>query len=84
MSHPNMWGLKHAESSSGEPASSDWQLVQFEPSFTPSGVMVVEKGDEGVTMPGLEEVHHLVDDDILEEVLGLLHQFGVQTDVAGA
>ena len=33
-------------------------------------------------MGGLDQVRHLVDDDVLEQVLGLFHQFGVQPDVS--
>ena len=34
-------------------------------------------------MGWFQQVCHFVDDDVFEEVLGFLDQFGVETDVAG-
>ncbi len=44
--------------------------------------MLVEDGDETVAVSGCEQVSHLVDDNVLDEVHGFFDQFSVETDVA--
>ena len=45
--------------------------------------MLLKDGDEAIAMHGLDEVNHLVDDDVFEEVFWLLHKLGVKADVPG-
>ena len=35
-------------------------------------------------MGWLDEMNHFMDDDVFEQVFGLLNQFGVQPDITGA
>lgn len=46
--------------------------VEFGPGFLPGRVVFGHEGHEPFAMPWLQEVDHLVDDDVLQEVLGLL------------
>ena len=46
--------------------------------------MVVEDRDEAIVVRGFEEVGHLVDDDVLEQVRRFFHKLCVQPDVAAA
>lgn len=59
------------------------QFVEFDTGIAPSRVVFLKDGDEAVVMSRLKEVGHLMDDDVLEQVLGLLHQFRIQPDIAG-
>src|SRR4051812_7038568 len=43
--------------------------------------MFLKDGDEAIAMRGLDEVNHLVNDDIFEQVLWFLHQLGVESNV---
>ena len=54
------------------------QFIQFRPGFTPCGTVPVKKADEPLAMGGFDQVKHLMDHYILKQILGLLHQFGVQ------
>lgn len=63
---------------------SQRKRVKFVAGFAPRGVVLVEQGDEAVTVPGFKQMDHLVNDDIFEQIFGLLHQFCVEADVAGA
>ncbi len=46
--------------------------------------MFLKNLDETITVGGFQQVDHLVDDDVFEEVLRLLHQLGVQPDTTFA
>src|SRR5437870_4243438 len=46
--------------------------------------MFLEDCDKMLAMHWLYEVSHFVDDDVFEQVLRLLHEFSVETDMAGA
>ena len=45
--------------------------------------MLLKDGNETVAMSRLKKMYHFVDYNIFEQILWLLHQFGVETDVAG-
>ena len=49
-----------------------WQLIEFGAGFAPRRVVFLEDGDEALTVGGLDEMGHLVDDYILKEVFGLI------------
>lgn len=44
--------------------------------------MAIKKSDELLAVARLQEMQHLVNDDVFEEVFRLLHQLGVQADRA--
>ena len=45
--------------------------------------MLIEYREEALAMRWLQQVRHFVDDDVFEEVLGLLLQLSVEADLAG-
>ena len=57
--------------------------VEFGPSFLPGRVVFGHEGHEPFTVPRLQEVDHLVDDDVLQQVFGLLDQLGVEPERLG-
>ena len=59
------------------------QGVEFGPSFLPGRVVFGHEGHEPLAVPGLQEVDHLVDYDVLQEVLGLLDQLGIEPESLG-
>ena len=60
------------------------QFIEFRPSLPPARKILVKDRDEALAVRRLEQVRHFVDDDVFEEVLGLLHKLRVEADVAGA
>lgn len=49
------------------------QFIEFGSCLTPSWIPFVEYVDEAIVVCWLQQVRHLVDDDVLEEVFRLLH-----------
>ena len=43
--------------------------------------MLAKDSDEAITVRRLNEMNHLVNDDVLEEILWLFHEFCIQADV---
>jgi hypothetical protein len=54
------------------------QFVQLRPGLAPCWVVSAKQCQESLAMGGFDQVKHLVDDDVLEQILGLLHELGVQ------
>ena len=57
--------------------------VEFGPSFLPGRVVFGHEGHEPFAVPWLQEVDHLVDDDVLQQVLRLLDQLGIEPERLG-
>ena len=57
------------------------QFVELGAGVPPSGIMLVKECHEALAVGGLNEVHHFVNDDVFQKVLGLFHQFGIEAQV---
>ena len=57
------------------------QLVEFGASFAPGRVVLLKNRDEAVAVGWLQQVSHFMDDDVFEQVLGLLDEFRVKSDM---
>lgn len=57
-------------------------LVEFCAGIAPGGIVLGHQREEALVVGRFEEVDHLMDDHIFEQIFGLLYRFGVQTDVA--
>ena len=57
------------------------QFVQLRPGLAPCRAVLAQQGEEPLAMGGLDQVKHLVDYDILEQIPGLLHELGIQPNV---
>lgn len=44
--------------------------------------MFLKNRNEPLIMSRLQQVRHLMDDDVLKKILGLLHEFRIQPDVS--
>ena len=44
--------------------------------------MLCEDRDEAIAVRGLDEMDHLMDDDVLEKVFGLFHKFRIEPDMS--
>lgn len=60
------------------------QLVQLRPRFAPSGIVILKDGNETFVMRWLKQMGHFMDDNILQQIFRLLHQFSIKTNVASA
>ena len=66
------------------PLCAQRQFIQLRPCLPPTRVMLAQKADEPLTMGRLDQMKHLVDDDVLQQVAWLLDEFRVEADVASA
>ena len=57
--------------------------IQFPARLLPLRPMPGQQRDKPFAVRRLQQVQHLVHHHVLDQVLGLLHQFGIQADVAG-
>lgn len=53
------------------------QLVEFCASLAPSRIVLSNQRKKALAVRGLDQVDHLMHDDVFEQVLGLLHELGV-------
>jgi hypothetical protein len=60
------------------------QGVEFGAGFSPRGEMLAEEFNKSFAVRRFDEMKHFVDDDVLKQIAGLLHQLGIQPDVSGA
>jgi|GEM_PF-6972688 len=60
-----------------------WQLVEFGACLRPCRVMLGYYGNELIAVGWLDEMAHLMDHHVFDQILGFLNQFGVQPDVPG-
>jgi hypothetical protein len=73
---PDVASLTHASSRRPKAVHS------ARPRLPPTWVVLVQKADESVTMRRLDQMKHLVDDDVLQQVAWLLDQFRIEPDVS--
>src|SRR5680860_1685254 len=58
------------------------QLIKFRPSLAPRRIEFGQDGYEPLAVRRFDQVDHLMDDHVFDEVLGLLDQFGVQPNTS--
>jgi hypothetical protein len=56
-------------------------VVEFGAGFAPGRVVFLKDTDEAIAVRGLNEVNHLVSNDVFEQVLWLFYQLGVEADM---
>src|SRR5438105_763897 len=61
---------------------SQRQLVEFNTSVAPSRIVFSKNRQKAVTVGRLNEMNHLVDNHVFQEVLRLRHELRVETDVS--
>jgi len=57
-----------------------WRLIQFDTCFALGWVILVENRDEPLVVRWFEQVDHFLNDDVLQQILGLLNQFDEISD----
>jgi hypothetical protein len=58
-----------------------WQLVELGARLAPSWVVLGHQGKKSLAVRGLDHVDHLMHDDVFQQVLRLLHELGVKSDI---
>jgi hypothetical protein len=54
------------------------QLIQLSPRFSPARPVPFQQGDKPLAVRRLDEVQHLVHDNVFEQVPRLLHKFRIE------
>lgn len=60
---------------------AEGELVKFGACFSPGWVVLLKNGNEAVAVGWLNQVCHLVHDDVFEQVLRLFYELGVEPDI---
>ena len=61
--------------------SSQGELVQLRPRLPPCWVVLPQDGEESFTVSRLDQVDHLVSDDIFEKVLRFCHKLRIEAEL---